>query len=134
MKLDGFGIFVEDMGRMIRFYRDALGFEIREDEDADNVYLEKDGTLFLLYGRRDFEGLAGRALAYAPGLHGHFEVALNGGNVSGVDAAWETALAHGGTPLMPPTMMPWGQYTCFLADPEGNPVEIGCFPEGGAKQ
>lgn len=30
MKLDGFGLFVEDMPRMIRFYRDVLGFEIQE--------------------------------------------------------------------------------------------------------
>ena len=34
MKLDGFGIFVNDMGTMIRFYRDVLGFEIKENEDA----------------------------------------------------------------------------------------------------
>ena len=31
MKLDGFGIFVKDMGVMVRFYRDVLGFEIKED-------------------------------------------------------------------------------------------------------
>lgn len=48
MKLDGFGIFVKDMPTMVRFYRDALGFEIKEEEDASNVYLVKDGTLFLL--------------------------------------------------------------------------------------
>ena len=52
MKLDGFGLFVEDMGNMIRFYRDVLGFEIKEAEDTSNVYLVKDGTLFLLYGRK----------------------------------------------------------------------------------
>ena len=57
MKLDGFGIFVKDMGTMIRFYRDVLGFEIREDENCSNVFLEKDGTLFLFYGRRDFESM-----------------------------------------------------------------------------
>ena len=45
MRLEGFGIFVKDMGTMIRFYRDVLGFEIKEDEDSDNVFLEKDGTL-----------------------------------------------------------------------------------------
>ncbi|MBQ7755608.1 MAG: VOC family protein, partial [Clostridia bacterium] len=28
MRLDGFGLLVQDMGRMIRFYRDVLGFEI----------------------------------------------------------------------------------------------------------
>ncbi|MCI5750867.1 MAG: VOC family protein, partial [Oscillospiraceae bacterium] len=39
MRLDGFGIFVEDMARMIRFYRDVLGFEIKEAEDTSNVYL-----------------------------------------------------------------------------------------------
>ena len=40
MRLDGFGIFVERMPAMVRFYRDVLGFEIREDENASNVYLE----------------------------------------------------------------------------------------------
>jgi len=31
MRLDGFGLFVEDMARMIRFYRDVLGFEIKPE-------------------------------------------------------------------------------------------------------
>ncbi|MCK9330475.1 MAG: VOC family protein, partial [Candidatus Cloacimonetes bacterium] len=55
MKLQGFGLFVKDMAVMIRFYRDVLGFNIKEDENTTNVYLEKDGTLFLLYRRSDFE-------------------------------------------------------------------------------
>ncbi|SHM72929.1 Glyoxalase/Bleomycin resistance protein/Dioxygenase superfamily protein [Ruminococcus flavefaciens] len=45
MRLDGFGLFVENMGEMIRFYRDVIGFEIKEDENTSNVYLIKDGTL-----------------------------------------------------------------------------------------
>jgi len=40
MKLDGFGLFVEDMPTMVRFYRDVLGFAITEGEDAENVYLD----------------------------------------------------------------------------------------------
>ena len=39
------GLLVRDMAAMIRFYRDVLGFEIREDENSPNVYLVKDGTL-----------------------------------------------------------------------------------------
>ena len=39
MHLYVFGLFVEDMAKMIRFYRDILGFEIKESEDAGNVYL-----------------------------------------------------------------------------------------------
>lgn len=34
MKLDGFGIFVKDMPTMVRFYRDVLGFEIKEEENT----------------------------------------------------------------------------------------------------
>ena len=34
MRLDGFGLLVEDMAKMICFYRDVLGFEIKEAEDA----------------------------------------------------------------------------------------------------
>ena len=48
MRLDGFGLLVNDMAKMIRFYRDVIGFEIREPENTSNVYLIKDGTLFLL--------------------------------------------------------------------------------------
>ena len=55
MRLDGFGIFVDDMAVMVRFYRDVLGFGIKEDENTSNVFLEKDGTLFLLYRKSDFE-------------------------------------------------------------------------------
>mgnify|MGYP000328612421 FL=1 len=55
MHLDGFGLFVEDMPKMIRFYRDVLGFEIKEAETSGNVYLIKDDTLFMLYGRNNFE-------------------------------------------------------------------------------
>ena len=42
MKLDGLGLLVNDMVGMIRFYRDVLGFEIKEAEDTGNVYLVKD--------------------------------------------------------------------------------------------
>lgn len=38
MKLDGFGLFVEDMGNMIRFYKEVLGVEIKESEDTSKVY------------------------------------------------------------------------------------------------
>lgn len=70
MRLDGFGLLVDDMGKMIRFYRDVLGFEIKEDENTSNVYLVKDGTLFLLYGRNDFEKMTNRKYEYIKGLNG----------------------------------------------------------------
>jgi catechol 2,3-dioxygenase-like lactoylglutathione lyase family enzyme len=127
MKLEGFGVFVKDMPTMVRFYRDVLGFAIKEDEDATNVYLEKDGTLFLLYRRTDFEKMTGRRLGYAEGTIGHYEIALGVESYAAVDEAFARVVAAGAAPVLEPTTEPWGQRTCYVADPEGNLVEIGSF-------
>lgn len=127
MRLDGFGLFVEDMPAMVRFYRDVLGFEIKEDENTSNVYLVKDGTLFLLYGRNDFEKMTGRKYQYTRGVNGHFEVALSVDTFADVDKEYARIIAQGGRSVLEPTTEPWGQRTCYIADPEGNLVEIGSF-------
>ena len=127
MRLDGFGLFVRDMGRMIRFYRDVLGFEIREDEDTSNVYLIKDGTLFLLYGRDDFERMTHRRYEYIKGLNGHSELALYVDTFQEVDEQFRRVVALGATPVLEPETEPWGQRTCYIADPEVNLIEIVSF-------
>lgn len=127
MRLDGFGLFVEDMGEMIRFYRDVLGFEIKEDENTSNVYLLKDGTLFLLYGRKDFEKMTNRKYEYLKGVNGHFELALYVDTYEEVDKEYERVIGMGAEPILEPTTEPWGQRTCYIADPEGNLIEIGSF-------
>ena len=127
MRLDGFGLLVEDMGKMIRFYRDVLGFEIREPEDASNVYLVRDDTLFLLYRRKDFERLTRRAYEYVRGLNGHSEIALYVDTFEEVDREYDRAVGLGAAPVLPPETEPWGQRTCYIADPEGNLIEIGSW-------
>lgn len=127
MRLDGYGLFVKDMGRMIRFYRDVLGFEIKEGEDTSNVYLVKDGTLFLFYGRDDFEKLTSKRFEYLRGVNAHSEMALYVDTFEEVDVQYRRALENGATSLLEPTLEPWGQRTCFIADPEGNVIEIGSW-------
>ena len=127
MKLDGFGIFVKDMATMIRFYRDVLGFNIKEDETSSNVFLEKDGTLFLLYRRNDFEKMVNHKFDYVNDLNGHTEIALSVENYEAVDKAYEEVLAKGAISVLKPTTESWGQRTCYIADPEGNLIEIGSF-------
>lgn len=134
MRLDGYGLFVKDMAAMIRFYRDVLGFEIKEDENTDNVYLLtdnvyllKDGTLFLLYGRKDFEKLTSKRYEYLTGVNAHSEMALYVDTYEEVDMQYKNAVDHGAASLLEPTTEPWGQRTCFIADPEGNIIEIGSW-------
>ena len=124
MRLDGFGLFVNDMAAMIRFYRDVLGFEIKEGEDAGNVYLVKDGTLFLLFRRKAFENMTSAKYEYVKGNNGHFEIALYVDTFEEVDLEYEKAIANGAVSVLVPTTELWGQRTCYIADPEGNLVEI----------
>jgi len=127
MKLDGIGLFVDDMPTMVRFYRDVLGFEITEGEDAVNVYLVKDGTLFMLYERKNFEKMTSRKYEYLKGVNGHFEIALYVDTFEEVDLEYSKAIEKGARSIMEPTTEPWGQRTCYIADPEGNLIEIGSF-------
>ena len=127
MRLDGYGLFVKDMATMIRFYRDVFGFKIKEDENTDNVYLLKDGTLFLLYGRKDFEKLTSKRYEYLSGINAHSEMALYVDTYEQVDIQYKNAVEQGATSLLEPTTEPWGQRTCFIADPEGNIIEIGSW-------
>lgn len=127
MKLDGVGLFVNHMPTMIRFYRDVLGFEITEDENAGNVYLIKDGTLFMLYERKNFEKMTDRKYECLKGFNGHFEIALYVDTFEEVDTEYAKVVAKGAQPVLEPVTEPWGQRTCYIADPEGNLIEIGSF-------
>ena len=127
MKLDGVGLFVNDMATMVRFYRDVLDFEIKEDENAVNVYRIKNGTLFMLYERKNFEKMTNRKYEYLKGLNGHFEIALYVDTFEEVDSEYAKAVEKGAQSVLEPTTEPWGQRTCYIADPEGNLIEIGSF-------
>ena len=114
MKLDGVGLFVDDMPTMVRFYRDVLGFEIIEDENAKNVYLIKNGTLFMLYRRKDFEKMTSHSYEYLKGFNGHFEIALYVDTFDEVDLEYGKAVEKGAVPVLEPTTEPWGQRTCYI--------------------
>jgi len=127
MKLDGFGIFVENMEVMVNFYKGILGFEIKWEKGQNNVFLEKYGTLFLLYGRNDFEEMTKQKYNYALGINGHFEITLSVESYTDVDKEYNRLINLGVKSIMAPTTEPWGQRTCYIADPEGNLIEIGSF-------
>ena len=85
----------------------------------------------LLYNWNDeFEKFASREFGYASGINGHYEVALQVESFSAVDCAYADITAKGAVPVVAPITCPWGQRTCYIADPEGNLIEIGSFNSG----
>ena len=83
--------------------------------------------MFLLYGREDFEKLTSRKYEYLKGINAHSEMALYVDTFAEVDEQYKNAVQNGAVSLLEPTTEPWGQRTCFLADPEGNIIEIGSW-------
>ena len=73
--------------------------------------------------------MTGRSFSYCKGINGHYEIALSVENFAAVDEAYSRVTEAGAEGIMEPVTEPWGQRTCYIADPEGNLIEIGSFTE-----
>ncbi|MBO0790413.1 MAG: VOC family protein [Ktedonobacteraceae bacterium] len=114
-------LFVQDLARCVAFYRDTLGFQVK-DGDSESAGFSLGDQYFLL-----LEISAAARLISEEAL----ELKIEGGprmllaaSVDDVDAAYEELHARGVTFLRPPTDQPWGLRTAHFADPEGNVWEI----------
>ena len=81
----------------------------------------------ILYPRSDFEQMVSYKFQYPMGLNGTVELAFDVPSYADVDKEYQHALANGAASVLPPTTEPWGQRTCYVADPDGNLIEIGSF-------
>ena len=126
LELNAFGLFVNDLEPMVAFYRDVMGMTADWD-GGPYAALTSGSAKLMLYGRRDFEAMTERTYAYPDGLNGTLELAFDVGTVADVDGAYARAVAAGAAPVYPPTDEPWGQRTCYIADPDGNLIEIYAF-------
>ena len=71
-----------------------------------NVYLIKDNTLFLLYGRNDLEKMTSRKYEYIKGINGHSEIALYVDTFEEVDEEYAQAIRKGAISVLEPTTEP----------------------------
>lgn len=129
MRFDAFGLFVTDMTKMVSFYRDVIGMHTDWDGEEPNAELQADGFRLIMFGRGDFERMTSHEFGYPEGTNGTMELAYEVENFVAVDHEYERVVGLGATPIMPPTTEPWGQRTSYVADPDGNLVEIGSFKE-----
>ncbi len=129
-RLDMVGIFVNDLPRMVAFYRDVLGFEIEWDGQGPYAEFKNDGVRFSMYARAQLPALLGQNPAYPAGLNGTFELAIDLPASADVDREFERVVQAGGRPIYAPRTEPWGMYSSMISDPEGNIVEIGSWNRG----
>ena len=119
------GLFVEDLPAMVAFYRDVLGFATNWDGGPYAEFAVSDGGLFL-FDRHLFASDMGQPYPSPNSYNLTMEIGLCVGSPEAVDAEYARLTALGIRSLTgEPVTRPWGQRNFFIADPEGNYLEIG---------
>lgn len=123
------GLFTTDNTNMVDFYTEIMGFETDWNGFDLDVELHLGNMRLLLFPRVYFEKMIAQNLSYPTGLNGTIELSFDVPTFSDVDKEYARVVSMGATPVMKPTTEPWGQRTCYVADPEGNLIEISSFKE-----
>ncbi|WP_117213199.1 VOC family protein [Allorhizocola rhizosphaerae] len=125
---------VDDHDAALAFYRDALGFEVRQD-------VAMEGARWLTVGPKSQPDLGivlqTVGVARSPEDAQTLRELLAKGVLSGlvlstddVDAVFESVRASGAEVLQEPMDMPYGPRECEFRDPAGNQVRFSQAPKG----
>jgi lactoylglutathione lyase len=132
-RIDMVGIFVNDLPKMVAFYRDVMGFEINWDGQGPYAEFQNHGVRFSMYERAQLPTLLGQAPGFPAGLNGTFELAIDLPTSAEADQVYQAVISAGGVPVYAPRDEHWGMHSSMIADPEGNLIEIGSWNRGAAK-
>ena len=123
------GLFTHDNKATVDFYTRTFGFITDWDGIQPNVEMTLGNMRIILFPRDAFEQMVSQKFDYQKGMNGTMELAFDVPTFADVDKEYQNALDNGAKSVLPPTTEPWGQRTCYVADPDGNLIEIGSFVE-----
>ena len=128
-KFNTVGLFTRDNKATVDFYTKTFGFTTDWDGIQPNVEMTLGDMRIILFPRDAFEQMVSRKFQYPEGFNGTVELAFDVPTFDDVDKEYQHALTNGAASVLSPTTEPWGQRTCYVADPDGNLIEIGSFVE-----
>ena len=127
------GLFTTDNAKIVAFYRNIFGFQTEwngtDPKVEPNVEMTLGTSRIILFPRNAFEQMTSNDYAYPDGTNGTLELSFDVPSFADVDKEYDRAVSMGAQSVFAPTTEPWGQRTCYVADPEGNLIEISSFVE-----
>ncbi len=123
----GVGLCVGDVKAMVEFYRDVLGLNANWDGGDFADFETASGNLALfMYSREQFAKAFNWEYEPPKGINQSFEIGLWLPTYADVDAEYERLSKLGvSLPSGAPITYPFGIRNFYVADPEGNLIEIG---------
>ena len=128
-KFNTIGLLTRDNKAIVDFYTKAFGFTTDWDGIQSNVEMTLGDSRIILFPRDAFEEMISQKFDYPNGLNGTMELSLDVPTFVDVDKEYDRVVSMGAKSIMEPTTEPWGQHTCYVADPDGNLIEISSFKE-----
>jgi lactoylglutathione lyase len=124
-------LYAGEMETMVRFYRDTLGLKTQWDGGDFAEFETASGTLSLfMYSRKAFAQAIGERYVPPNGINQTFEIAFWLPCFADVDAEYmRLAKLDVRFPTGEPRTFPFGIRNFYVADPEGNLLEIGSANE-----
>ncbi|MRN53963.1 VOC family protein [Paenibacillus monticola] len=117
------GLFVGNMEKMVTFYRDVLNFETGWDGGLFATF-KKDTDQLFMFDRKHFAESIGETYVPPSGINLTMEMYMRFAT-NEVDQEYERLSALNVRIIEELSTKPWGQRNFFIADPEGNIIEIG---------
>ena len=108
---------------MRNFYRDMLGFIVKEDL-GNYVEFENKGVRFAVTTTKVMRDGTGHPSYLIKSNGQSFELAFPAGSPEQVDIMYQELVDGGANPIKAPMDMPWGRRTAFFSDPAGNIYEF----------
>lgn len=123
----GVCILAENLPEMVGFYRDTLGFETDWDGGDFAEFFTAGARLsFFMYSRKEFAKAIGEEFQPPRGINQTFEIGMWLDSYAAVDREYEKlSTLPLRFPAGAPVTYPFGIRNFYVADPEGNLLEIG---------
>jgi catechol 2,3-dioxygenase-like lactoylglutathione lyase family enzyme len=113
---------VRDLGRSVAFYRDKLGFQVREHEPHIALLAQQAMQLYLITESPPTPDKPGVTLL-PPDTPDKVNINIVF-RVQDCHAAYDALAKRGVDFLTPPHSPAWGGWRCFTRDPDGYLIEI----------